>query len=98
MKVVAICLAVLLLILTITSFYEVYEIPKDWSSPLIPVSIVKDMQQAYIIYAVVNFAFFLPFLYVAIKRQQLASFKILGSIFLLYIVTILVISFIRVNG
>jgi hypothetical protein len=40
----------------------------------------------------------LPFLYIAIKRAQLAKFKILGTVFLLYIITILVTSFIRVNG
>ncbi len=95
MKVVSICLAVFWLFLTIISLYEVYEIPKDWSSPLIPISIVGGMQQAYIIYSVINFMFFLPFLYVAIKREQLASFRILGGIILLYFATIAVISLIR---
>jgi len=98
MKILSICLAVLLLLLTLASLYEVYEIPKDWNSPLIPTYFVDNMQQAYIVWAVINFIFFLAFLYVAIKRIQLARFKILGTIFLLYIATILITSFINVNG
>jgi len=96
MKVVSIFFAALLLVLTITSLYEIYEIPKEWSSPLIPVSIVEGMQKAYIAYAIINFTYFIPFLYVAIKRQRLAKAKILGTIFLLYIATIIVISFIGI--
>ena len=97
MKVVSIFLAALLFVFTITSLYEIYEIPKEWSSPLIPVSIVEGMQKAYIVYAIINFTYFIPFLYVAIKRQQLAKFKILGTIFLLYIATIMMISFIGIK-
>jgi hypothetical protein len=98
MKIVSICLAVLWLLLTITALYEVFEIPFELSNPLIPPTIVARMQQAYIIYTIINFIFFLPFLYVAIKRRQLAKIKILGTIVLIYFATILVISFIRVNG
>jgi len=88
----------LLLALTILSLFEIYEIPNEFSSPLIPSSIVNGMQRAYIIYAIINFIFFWPFLYIAIKRHQLAKFKILGTIFLLYIVTLMTISFIGING
>ena len=97
MKVVSIFLAALLLVLTITSLYEIYEIPKEWGSPLIPVTNVEGMQEAYIVYTIINFTYFIPFLYVAIKRQQLAKLKILGTIFLLYIATIMVISFIGIK-
>jgi len=98
MKVFSICLAALFSILTLTSLYEVFEIPKEFVSPLIPPSIVEGMQQAYIIYAVVSFAFFCPLLYIAIKWKQLAKTGLLIAIVLLYIVTLLVTSFIRVNG
>ena len=97
MKVLSIFLAVLLFVLTAISLYEIYEIPKEWGSPLIPVSIADGMQRAYIVYAVINFTYFIPFLYVAIKRKRLAKLKILGSIFLLYVMTIMVISFIGIK-
>lgn len=98
MKIISICLAVLWFLLTVTALYEVFEIPRDFISSLIPLTIVNGMQRAYIIYTIINFIFFLPFLYVAIKRKQLAKFGLLAAIFLLYIVTLLVISFIGVNG
>ena len=98
MKIFSICLATLFFLLTVTALYEVFEIPKEWSSPLVPESIVKAMQQAYIIHTIVSFVFFCPALYIAIKRQRLAKFGLLAAISMLYIVTLLVISFIRVNG
>lgn len=96
MKAASICLAILFVVLTLISLYEVYEIPKEFAIPNFPISMVKGMQKAYIVWTIINFTFSLPFLYVAIKRRQLAKFKILGTIFLLYIATILTISFIGV--
>ena len=98
MKIISICLATLFFLLTVTALYEVFEIPKEWSSPLIPKSLVEAMQQANIIHTIVSFVFFCPLLYIAIKRKRLAKFGLLAAIVMLYIVTLLVISFIRVNG
>jgi hypothetical protein len=98
MKILSVFLAGLLFVLTLGSLYEAFVIPKELISPLIPVSLVKGMQQAYIVHAVINFIFFLPFLYVAIKNEKFATFKILAIVFLLYISTYLVVSFIGING
>jgi hypothetical protein len=98
MKIVSICLAVFWFMLTINCLYEVFAIPKELISPLISISLVADIQQACIVNTVINFIYFLTFLYVAIKRKQLAKIKILGIIILLYIATIITINFIRANG
>jgi hypothetical protein len=96
MKTFSICLTVLFFILTIMSVYEFFEIPKDWASPLIPEEMVKGMQRAYLAYSIINFVYFLPSLYVTIKRDRLAKAKILVTIILLYIFTIMITSFIGV--
>lgn len=91
-------MASFMFVFTVYSIYDFFETPKEWPTPPFSPILVEGLQQASLIWSIINFAFFLPFLYIAIKRAQLAKFKILGTVFLLYIITILVTSFIRVNG
>src|SRR3569833_3029405 len=84
MKIVAICLALLFLALTIANIFEFYQVRNVLTSPLIPDSTIEEVQKPYLVHAIINLAFFLPLLYVAVKRQELAKIKILGTIFLLY--------------
>lgn len=93
MKVVAICLTLLLLVLTIVNVVEFYEVRSDLTSPLIPDSITEKVQKPYLVHAIVNFVFFLPLLYITIGRRELSKIKILGTIFLLYIAVIVTIRF-----
>ena len=93
MKILSICLAAVLLGLTVMNLYEGYVIPEQLTSPFVPPSIIKSIQKPYIIHAVINFIFFLPLIYILIRKPLLVTPKIIGSIFLLYIVVFLVMNF-----
>ena len=93
MKTFSICLAVFFLLCTIDCVYRVYLLPSFFISPLIPKSIIPDMQRPFIIMAVINFAFFLPALFVAIKRKRLATPGIVCTIAATYVITIIVLRY-----
>lgn len=98
MRIVSICFTVLLLAFMLISVYEVFVIPQEWASPLIPESIVKSMQLSYIIYAIFNFVFFIPALYISVKGRGLAGPKVLAILVGSYIASFFVLSYIVVNG
>jgi hypothetical protein len=98
MKILSFCLTTLFFILTVVCLYKVFQIPKEWALPSVEISAIKKMQEAYIIHAIVSFVFFCASLYVAINRERLAKLGLLTAIFVKYILTIMITSFILVNG